>query len=224
MSLCASLRIWPINWFNCWFQWSVRFPEWGQGKQKRIEGGLKGTELVRGCDLGLGWTAHRKCIWSGWSWTETGKERIEPFQRKHWESGLVQHLRLHCRKGQAMNWQGQRGKGLILLFFPWSCMGVCPRQSTQSVLREIFKIQIQVCSRKVLSSVHSKLAFWKPKCPWSFSRKCHFCLGACQVKEHLHSGKTDWIRGTVNSSNGKGHDRTSLSTYFRLCKWITPLL
>ncbi len=30
--------------------------------------------MSRGRDRGLGWTEDRKCIWPGWSWTETGKE------------------------------------------------------------------------------------------------------------------------------------------------------
>lgn len=74
LRVLARVSIWPIYWFNCRFQWSVRFPGWGQGEQRRTERGLRGLQLVRGWDLGPGWTANRKCIPPSWSWTENGKE------------------------------------------------------------------------------------------------------------------------------------------------------
>lgn len=116
VSLCVRLCIWPINWFNCWFQWSVRFPGWGHGEQKRTEGGLRATELVQGMGsrsgLGRGQEMYTARLVLDWNW----KKRTEPFQRGHWDSGLVQNLRLLCDTVQAMNWEGQRGKGQIFFF------------------------------------------------------------------------------------------------------------
>lgn len=128
-----------------------------------------------------------------WNW-----KRTEPFQRQHWDSGLVQDLGLLCNKGQAMNWEGQRGKAWIFLMPLYRCLSIAehPQRAESELAWSQMQNHLKFCA--------FQLGFRKPLCTLSISRKCRLCLGAWQVTLHLHSDKTSWLSGvTVSSSKEK---------------------